>query len=131
MVGTGHVVAERLGAPGADKDGAGVLDLAEQVHGVLAVELEVLGRDDVHGIDSGVEVVGHHDHAAVVEGGAGDLLARGLAHELLGGGEDAGGQLGVAGHEVAAGQGVMLGLRHEVGGHDHGVGRGVREHANL
>ena len=91
----------------------------------------MLGRHHVDGVHGGVEALGHHDHAAVVERGAGDLLARALRDEALRGGEHAVGQLGVAGHEIAARQGVVLGLGHEVGRHHDGVGRGVGQHADL
>ena len=131
MVGAGHVVSQGLGAPGAHEDGAGVADLAQEAHGVLAVQLQVLGGHHVDGLGGRVKRLGHHDDAAVVQARAGDVLARGLGHQALGGRKDAVGQRGVAGHQVAAGKRVVLGLSHEVGCHHHGVGRGVGQHADL
>ena len=67
VIGAGNVIAERLGAPSAHKDGAGVANAAEQAHRVLAVQLKVLGRHGVHRFDGGSHVGGHHDGALIVE----------------------------------------------------------------
>ena len=80
VVGAGDVIAERLGAPGAHKDGAGVADAAEQAHSILAVQLKVLRRHGVHGLDGGGHIGSHHDGALVVQRSTGNLGARRLRH---------------------------------------------------
>ena len=98
MVGTGNVIAERLGAPSAHKDGTGVANAAEQAHRILAVQLKVLRRHGVHGLDGGGHVGGDHDGAFVVERGARDLGTRRLRHQNVDAGLDLTRKLLVASH---------------------------------
>ena len=60
MVRAGHVVAHGLRRPIAQEDGAGVLDLAEVVHRMPHVHLQMLGRYHVHRLD-GLRHVAHDD----------------------------------------------------------------------
>ena len=131
MVGAGNVIAERLGAPSAHKDGAGVANAAEQAHRVLAVQLQVLGRHGVHGLDGGSHVGSDDNRALVVERGARDLGARGLRDQNVDAGLDLARKLLVAGHQIARGQRIVLGLGHQVGCDHHGLGRGVGQYADL
>ena len=131
VVGAGDVIAERLGAPSAHKDGAGVANAAEQAHRVLAVQLKVLGRHGVHGLDGGSHVGGNHDGALVIERGTRDLGARGLRHQNVDTRLDLARKLLVAGHQVAGSQRIVLGLRHQVGRDHHRLGRSIGQHADL
>ena len=101
MVGAGNIIAKRLGAPSAHKDGAGVANAAEQAHRILAVKLQVLGRHGVHRLDGSSHIGGHHDGALVVERGARDLGARGLCHQNVDTRLDLARKLLVAGHQIA------------------------------
>ena len=131
VVGAGNVIAERLGAPSAHKDGAGVANAAEQAHRILAVQLQVLGRHGVHRLDGGSHVGGHHDGALIVERGARDLGTRRLRYQNVDTRLDLTRKLLVAGHQIAGRQRIMLGLGHQVGRDHHGLGRGVGQHADL
>ena len=131
VVGAGNVIAERLGAPGAHKDGAGVANATEQAHRVLAVQLKVLGRHGVHGLDSSGHVGGHHDGALVIERGTRDLGARRLRDQDVDADLDLARKLLVAGHQIAGGQRIVLGLSHQVGCDHHGLGRSVGQYADL
>ena len=131
MVGAGNIIAERLGAPSAHKDGAGVANAAEQAHRILAMQLKVLGRHGVHRLDGGSHVGGHHDSAFVVERGACDLGTRRLRHQNVDTRLDLARKPLVAGHQIAGRQRIVLGLGHQVGRDHHGLGRGVSQHADL
>ena len=131
VVGAGHVVAQRLAAPGAHEDGPRVADGAEQPHRVGAVQLEVLGRDRVDGLEGGGHVGSDHDRPLLGEGRGGDVAAGVGGEQRLGRPLHALGEGGVAGDEVACGERVVLRLGHEVRGDHGGLGRGVREHAHL
>ena len=131
MVGAGNIIAERLGAPGAHKDGAGVANAAEQAHRVLAVQLQVLGRHDIHRLDGGSHVGGHHDGALIVERSTRDLGTRRLRHQDIDACLDLARKLLVAGHQIAGCQRIVLGLGHQVGRDHHGLGRGIGKYADL
>ena len=131
MVGTGNIVAQGLGAPGPHEDGASIPDPAQKRERVLAVKLEVLRGNHVDRID-GIAQGGAADHQAPLrKRGARDPLARGLGDQEPHGVENALGQVGIAGHQVAGGHGVVLGLGHEVRRDDCGVCAGIREDAHL
>ena len=131
MVGTGNIIAERLGAPSAHKDGAGVANAAEQAHRVLAVQLQVLGRHGIHRLDGGSHVGGHHDGALIVERSTRDLGTRRLRHQDIDACLDLARKLLVAGHQIAGCQRIVLGLGHQVGRDHHGLGRGIGQHADF
>ena len=131
VIGAGNVIAERLRAPSAHKDSAGVANAAEQAHRILAMQLKVLGRHGVHGLDGGSHVGGDHDRALVVQRSTRDLGTRGLCHQDVDTRLDLTRKLLVAGHQIAGCQRVVLGLGHQVGRDHHGLGRGVGQHADL
>ena len=99
--------------------------------GVGTVQLQVLGRDDVDRVNSGQQVVRDHDKTVVVQARTGDVLARTLGKQkpqrLL----DLIDKSLATRDQVTGGHGVVLGLGHEVGGHDGRVGGLVGEHADL
>ncbi len=131
VVGAGNIIAKRFGAPSAHKDGAGVANAAEQAHRILAVQLQVLGRHGVHGLDGGSHIGGHHDGSFVIERGARDLGTRGLRHQDVDAGLDLARKLLVASHQIAGRQRIVLGLGHQVCRDHHGFGRGIGQHADL
>ena len=131
MVGAGNIIAERLGAPRAHKDGAGVANAAEQAHRILAVQLQVLGCHGVHRLDGSGHVGGHHDGALVIERGTRDFGTRGLRHQDVNTRLDLTRKLLVAGHQIAGCQRIVLGLGHQVGRNHHGLGRGIGQHTDL
>ena len=112
MVGAGNIIAERLRAPSAHKDGAGVANAAEQAHRVLAVQLKVLGRHGVHGLDGGSHVGGHHDGALIVERSTRDFGAWRLRYQNVDTSLDLARKLLVAGHQIAGCKRIVLGLGH-------------------
>ena len=131
MVRAGKIVAQCLGYILAKEDAAGVLHRVQHGKRVVHADLQMLGGDDVHGLDGLAHVIGHDDlavgvHARAGDGGAGQLrdlyLQLGL-HGL--------GQIPAVGDKHGAGQPVMLGLAQKVGGHPCGVAAAVRQNKNF
>ena len=131
VVGAGHVVAHGLGGPLAHEDGAGVADGAELLERAVEVQLQVLGGDDVDGLDGLLHGVADDHKALIGQRGGGDLGARGSLHVALDGGFDLVGVALVERDQVAACQRVVLGLGHEVDGHHGGVGGLIGHDAHL
>ena len=131
MVRASKIVAQCLGYILAKEDAAGVLHRVQHGKRVIHADLQMLGGDDIHGLDGFAHVIGHDDlavgvHARAGDGGAGQLrdlhLQLGL-HGL--------GQLPAVGDKHGAGQLVMLGLAQKVGGHPRGVAAAVRQNKNF
>ena len=131
VVGAGNIIAERLGAPSAHKDGTGVADAAKQAHRILAVQLQVLGRHGVHRLDGSGHVGGHHDGALIVERSTRNLGTRRLRYQNVDTRLDLARKLLVAGHQIAGCQRIVFGLGHQVGRDHHGLGRGIGQHTDL
>lgn len=130
-LGPGNVIAQGFGAPWTHEDGAGVLDFAKQAHSVVAVQLEMLGSNNVHGVDCRLKVGRHYDHALVGKRCARDFGARACGQKL---GETAlhlFRERSVAGHQVACGQRIVFGLRHKIGSNHGRIGRRIGENAHF
>ena len=132
VVGAGEVVADRLAGSLAEKDRAGVADLAEPAPRVGDQQLDVLRGDAVDEARPCCQV-GHGDDEAEGFEGRGDLppprqggelffrLGLNLARQRFGRGD------ADRGLEAAA----VLGLRQQVGGDVAGIGALVRQHCDL
>ena len=93
------------------------------------MQLQVLGRDDVH--ERLVHAVAHHHEPLVGKGRGRDLGARGGLQVPLDHALHLVGVRFVERDQVARRQGVVLGLGHEVDGHERRIGRGVGHHAHF
>ncbi len=131
VVRAGNVVADGLGGPLAHEDGAGVADGAELLHGAVEVQLKMLGRDDVDGLNGLGHGVADDDEPLVSKGSRGDFGARGLLHVALDGGLHRVGIGRVERDQVAACQRIVLGLRHQIDGDHRRVGRLIGHDAHL
>ena len=98
---------------------------------MVEVQLQVLRRDDVHGLERLRDVAAHHDEPLVGQRRRGDLGARGRFQVSLHGALHLVGVGFVERHQVARRQRIVLGLGHEVDGHERRVGRGIGHHAHL
>ena len=131
VVGAGLVIAHGLRRPRPQEDGAGVADGAQILHGALHVHLQMLGRNDVHHLQGLIHGSAHEDEPVIVKGGAGDVGAGGIGQVHLDGRLHRVG-IGVReGDEVAGRQRIVLGLGHEIDGHQPRVGRLVGHDADL
>ncbi len=89
---------------------------------MVEVQLQVLRRDDVHGLERLRDVAAHHDEPLVGQRRRGDLGARGRFQVSLHGALHLVGVGFVERHQVARRQRIVLGLGHEVDGHERRVG---------
>src|SRR5699024_10768400 len=72
VVGSGEVVAQRLGDVPAQEDAAGVFDLAQHRKGVLHADFQVLGSDDVADLNGLAQILADNNLAVVVHAGPGN-----------------------------------------------------------
>ena len=85
MIGACQVVTHRLGGPGAQKDGAGMLNPIGQCFRTLDQQFQVLRREAVAQLSALLQLVAHHHQAPVLEGCFADLAA-GMPFQLFGDG---------------------------------------------
>ena len=125
------VVAQRLGRPRPHKYGTGILDGAQELKRIFAVQLQMLGRNNVDGVNGSLERGRNHHYPIVAKAGSSNIFARALPNERLHGRKHALGQLLAARYQVAGSHGVVLCLCHEIGSHHRRIGGGIGKHAHL
>ena len=95
------------------------------------MQLQMLGRDDVHGLKRLSTVVAHNDKTLVVKRCGGDVGTRGILHMLGNRGLHGVGVLNRERDQVATCQRIMLGLRHKIDGDKSRIGGFVSNDAHL
>ena len=131
VVGAGKVIAQGLRHVFAQEDAARVLDIVEHCKRIIHADLQMLGRDDVHGVDGFLHVVGDDDltvgvHTGACDGGAGQL--RDLHFQL---GLHGFGKLPAVGDKHRRGKLVVFGLAEQVGRDPGGVAAAVGQYQNF
>ena len=131
VVGAGKIIAQGLGHVLAQENAARVLDVVQNGKRVVHADLQMLRRNNVHGVDGLLHVIGDDDltvgvHAGAGNGGAGQL--RDLYFQL---GLYGLGQVPAVGDQHRRGQLIVLGLAQQVGGDPGGAAGAVGQNQDF
>ena len=91
----------------------------------------MLGSNDVDRFKCGCHIGAHHHRAVIIQRRRGDFRARAFLHVLVNTAFHLVNVCLARGYQVARCQRIVLGLRHKVNGHQHGIGRFIGHNAYL
>ena len=131
VVGACEVIAQRLGHVAAQEDAARVLDLVQHAERVFHTDFQMLGCNDVAGLNGLVQVRTDDDLAVVVHAGPGNGGTGQLRDLNLQLGLHGLGKLRAVGDKDGAGQLVVLGLAQQISCHPGGVAAAIGQYQNL
>ena len=131
VVGACEVITQRLGHVAAQEDAARILDLVQHAERVFHTDFQMLGCNDVAGLNGLVQVRTDDDLAVVVHAGPGNGGTGQLRDLNLQLGLHGLGKLRAVGDKDGAGQLVVLGLAQQISCHPGGVAAAIGQYQNL